>query len=634
MNKRQLFIAFAITAVFAGGLPVLAAGGNEEPVGPDPNQPAAGNILEIIPADSLGFIVAPNLKDMLAAVEKMAVKTGLNESMPVAPGSTLPMLSSAVGLGKGFNPNGGVAMVITDLAKSGLNPETLATNPEMAMAAPPFALVVAGKSVETAFPKMIQKTPEGKTAFMLPGLGPAQTRQIGDYIVISPNPKVIAQFGAGNNILKSMPAAEKSVIESCSASLYYNIKAAAPLIEKLMEAQEKQMKESQPGAEQPTAMMGPMGEMFDMMKLYTDMMKQVQGMAMGLKMSDTGIAIDMAVDYVPGTSLAEQVASIKPAAASLLGKLPANLWVMAGGMTANFKTDKKSLVDAVDMLDTLLKQEGIAVSDDIKQKVINLALSFGDEITAVRFAGGSPVGEGVFSLSMVFSCKDAAKMKMLMGQECTLVNDIVQTVLAPKEPDFKSLKFEYVKGAESVGGMTVDAVEMKHASLAELDEQQKKRMTSVIGEDTMRALVASPDAKTVVVTFGGGMKFLREAVAAATKGGTIQNDPGVAAALKELPEKRYFTMVFNMKNLLKAIRQGAVKVGEESDLPPSLKIDTDVPVAMGATAEGNTARMTIFAPAELVKQVYNAVMTIQRKQGESSGSADSTAKPAPKPSDF
>jgi hypothetical protein len=244
--------------------------------------------------------------------------------------------------------------------------------------------------------------------------------------------------------------------------------------------------------------------------------------------------------------------------------------------------------------------------------------------------GGTGGGAGVFGMAMVIECKDAGKVKALIAEEFALINEIIQTVLAKKEKDFESLKFEYKKGTDKAGALQVDSIEILHKELAEMKPKDKEDLVKVFSEDRIRLLVACPDAKTVVMTFGGGPTFLGKALKAAGPGGGLAADPNMAAALKNLPSNRVFTMAFSLKNLFTLLKSIETKMGEKMDIPEKLDLKCDVPVVMGATAEGCTVRSVIFAPIEMIKDIMQ--MATLREE-EEKAAPDST-EPAPPPKSF
>ena len=612
MFKRQVFFAAILLIPIVTLLAAQPESTPPQPVGPDPNQPAAGNILETIPADSLGFMVIPNLKDGIAALENMSKLTGMSETTPIKPGALLPMLAGQLGLGKGFNPNGGVAVVVTDFAKSGLSVKDLVDNPKAMDNSQPFALVLAAKDAKSAFPiPDMVKTVDGKTVVMMAGIGLAQTRKVGDYLVLSSNPKVLQQFGTGDNVLKTMPEAQKGTIKSTDASMYMNIDAIVPIIEEMLKLQKEKMEAAmaaETGAAteqntQPPVANTPLLGMFDMAASQLEMAKQLDALAMGVQMKDAGMSIVYTFDCVEGSKLAEQMTAIKPAKSSLLGRLPSDLWVMAGGAAASGPYPEET-ANAFDMIFKQMAMVGFKIPEKIQKKTTDLMKALNKEIGEVRFVGGSPEGAGLFNFTMLMSCEDTKKMKTRLAESADLINEIVQTTMVPREPDLESFKLEYVAGCATAGEFSVDAIEIKHDDLNEMDAEEKADMTKVLGDGKLRILVASPDTKTVAVTFGGGVESMKAAIATAGQEGEIQKQPGVAAAMKHLPEKRYFTVVFSLKNMVEAVKKAAIKMGEDPEEVP-VKAESDIPIAMGASASGKSARMVIFVPTATIKDFVN-----------------------------
>ena len=630
----MLVTAVAFTGAFAQATTGEPPAGSF-PAGPDPNQPKAESVLKHIPADCLGFLVAGNVKDLLAKSEKFAGQIGLGEMLQAAaPGGLLATVSMPMGLGAGYNPNGGIAVVITDLEKSGIDVTKMFDPGGLPDVTPPIVILLAGKSVKTAFPNAIPGE-DGKS-MLIPPMGEVYTAQLGDYIALSPNPKALALMGKEKLVI---PGKHAELLAKNDVSIYYNLKVAAPAIKAIFQGMEDAEKKAKEAAgtvgETPPVFLGPAGGpamMMQMAKMYQQYLDQIDGVTLGLRFSETGLISESLVDYKPGSMLARMVASYTPTDKPMMNRLPNLPYVLAGGMVTGGLDTRAYFTENIKVLEMMLSMGDLEMPADLKDRIVNLGVALSEQITGVQFVGGAPKDKGLFGYAMVIECKNAEKTKALLPEEVDLLTELIRKTIGQKEEELSSLEFKYVKGVETVAGVTVDAIEVIHEELVEMDEEKKSDLIEALGEDKVRFLVAQVDPKTLVVTLGGSKEFLSAAIEAAQKGGTIQSDPNVIKALKHLPMKNVFVMVFSAKNLFDTVQAGMKKTGEDSDLPEGFAFECETPIVMGSTVEGNSASTLLYVPTAAIKDI---VKWIQAEMASMMGSMmGPPAQPAPGGSDF
>lgn len=588
------------------------------PAGPDPNQPAAGDVLQHIPADALGFVVAPNLKDLLAASESFAGKIGMGEQLgAVAPQGLLAMMALPLGLGEGYNPNGGVALVVTDLKKSGIDIEAVAQGNAPAGILPPVVLLVAGKSAESIFPQMAQKDAEGNVSINVTGM-PMQTAQVGDYVALSPNAQALAQIGQGASVTSALPARHAKLLRSSEMGVYYNMQALAPVLDAMMKSMDGGM--------------GPMMAPMQMMNLYKGFIDQLGPISYGVKLVDSGAIVEALVDYMPDSDLAKQVAGLKPTAKPLVNRVPSTPYVLAGGSLVYAGDTQVVVKQTMQVFNQLLQMGGLEMPADLEQDMAGLYEESLGLVTRIQFVGGAPAeaGQGVFGMAWVMECTDAAKVRALIPRKTAIVNRFIQKTIAMTDEDLKEVEVVYTPNVKQVGGVSIDTIEVKSAKMETMTEEEKAEMVKVLAEDKVVFYVAQVDPKSVVVTLGGGEGTLAKAIETARKGGTIPTDPGVIEAAKYLPKARVQVMYFSPANMYQTVQAGMKTMGEESDLPADFTFQGKVPVALAGTVEGNTMRMVVYIPASAVKDMIRwveaeqeaAMKKYQQQANEGDGGED------------
>ncbi|MBN1942071.1 MAG: hypothetical protein JW849_02140 [Phycisphaerae bacterium] len=594
-----LVVGFSVGGVFA------QEAAQSQPVGPDPDQPQAESVYKHIPADCLGFLAAKNLNGLLKSISTFAGQIGMGEQLEaMGPGGLLPMMAAMLQLGGGYNPNGGVAVVMMDFEKCGIDVDKMISGeePDIDM---PIVVLLAGTSIEKAFPTQAQKDEAGQWSVMLPmgGMPPMKAVMVGDYIALSPNPKALALLKTDASIETNIPAGQKKLLAASDVVFHENFTVLAPFIKKLVAKAQEDAQAAQEGDVPGGGDLAqtPFGPMLMMMGPMTEMLDDVLSLSYGLRFIDDGMMIDVAVDYKPGSVLAKIVQANTPTGKPLMNRLPNLPYVVAAG--AVYTHDPEGTKQMIKIMEMLLATGDLEMPADLKDRLTVLSEQLSEELTGVQLVGGPSKEKGVFGLGIVLECKDAEKTRALLPKKAELLTELVQKTVAVKEVSLADLTFTFVEGAEKLGETSVDAIVVDSTKLRELTDEEKKDMIDVLSEDQIRFLVAKADEKTLVVTLGGGTEVLAEVLQAAQNGGTIPADPGVVKALAKLPSQRIGVMVFSPKNLFDAVQAGMKKVGEPSNLPEDFAFENDVPMAMTSTVEGTTAQGTMYIPSAAVKDI-------------------------------
>jgi len=576
--------------------------------------PKAGPILEAIPSGTAGFLIVNNLEETLTAVQQYLKDIGVAEMLPIPP-DLLTALKGAGQLGEGFNPKGGLAIVVLDptpleidLAKmieAGRPPK-----PEEL----PIVVFVPGGSIQEVFGAYIgEDAPAGEVVDLkFPGTA-VQAAQIGGYIALSPNPKALASvMKARKTAATEMPKEQIAVLGRMHLGVYVNMKVAGPLYMKFLQKATEMMGQGR-------GMPGPLGPMMKAyMGVYQDVIKQVQGVGMGLRFTKTGLVIEEVATMVPDSVLGKAMAACAGRGPAKLDRLPNLPYVLAVGAVAG---GAESAEADTAMLDAFLKAfntlpEGLVA----KLKRVNTEME--TQVTSSQVViGGAPAGSGLFGFSCVMSCKDSDKLKASLAETTDVVQEMIKALI-PDE-DVAKLQIAYAKGAAKSGSLSVDAIEVRHPQMDSMGEDEKGQMAKVLGEGKIRLLVAAPDKNTVVVTFGGGTAFLAEALKVAGGGGTIPKDEGVVEMMQILPKNPLMVGVIDVRNLLSVVRKGAETMGAGDAFPP-IALTAKTPIGIGAAASGSSAHAVICVPNDLVKEVIGIVMQFVGGRG-------GRAEPAPAP---
>ncbi|MCK5113350.1 MAG: hypothetical protein KAR11_01145 [Phycisphaerae bacterium] len=602
---KKLLMLLLVLGFATSGLFAQEAAEDEMEMPPPPfkmDQPKASSLLKVIPSDCMGYAAATNFKDMVTNIERLGRQLGFGDELDaVAPIGLLQTAAMFLSIGEGFNPNGGLAVVIPNLEKLGFDPAALGRGEEPEDPEMPFVFLVAGTSATGILPQA-EKMEDG--SMMLMGMPvPIYTAKIGDYVAFSPSQKALALM-KGETLDATLGKEEKSVLTKNDIAIFYNLKVAGPFVATMMENAD--------GAEDSS--LGVTVELGAILKLYGSFLKQIDGLAFGVTLGEEGISCEFYESFKPGSDLAKVVSAYKALGKPLMDRLPNLPYVLALGASVSCAGEGKQM-SAVGMqcLEMLVKMGDMTIPEDIKAKIIKVDGEFNDLLTGVQIVAGPANGEGIFGLSIVMNVTDAGKAKALLQTEVDLITQLVQALLEQKpNEDLASLKFTYKAGAETINDAAVDTIEVTFDKLNTRTEKQKADMKKALGEDQILFRVAQVDPKTLVITFGGAKSYMSASIDAARKGGTIDKDPNVLKTLAKLPAKRVATMVLSTQNMYNLVQAGMVLMGEKSDLPAEFKFQCAQPIGIGWALSGeNAVKGTIYVPIGVVKDVVELIKAEQ-----------------------
>ena len=646
--------------VFACVLLVASGAWAQEPGAAGQAYPKVEPVLSHIPAGSLGFAVIPNARGTAGKVDKFIADIGLAKMLPSPDpdhpekkASVLDLMRAAARLGPGFNPNGGVAVVMLDPkpfgidllelipgaqgAKAGSAPGSWASTlipgaqgakaRPMEMAGPgeapdkpkgkiPFVIFVPGKSVKDLFGAYPMEA-AGKYTLVNLRMGPTYAAKLGSYVLLSPSDKALdAVLSAGKKAAAELPAEHARIMADSDLAYYINAKVAGPIFEGFLKKAQEQI----------IAQAGPLGPLMGFyMGFYRDLVSQLEAVTVAGRLVPSGLVFEEMVSFKPGTYYAKAIAAETPSGTLRLDALPDLPYVLAMGATG--QTDEESVKIGRDMVDSLLKSDLLkALPEEEKDRLRKISGEMSGQITGMQMVGGgAPAGSGLFGVSFVVKCKNAGKVKALIAEQAKLAQGLVKH-FGGDDPDVQKLRIRYVKGLETVGSVTADAVVIEHPDLDKMEEEERTNMKKVLGEDKVRFLVAAADKDTVVVTFGGSRSFLVEALKAASGAGKIGTRSEDAEAMKYLPKKKTAVVLINGANLYNLIVAGMKTMEPDAELPP-FKITCKTPISMGIGQSGRSAHVVTYVPTQLVKEVVGIFMVFAAAGGP--GAAPSVA-----PDDF
>jgi len=596
---RNLLVAACVLAVVSGA----AAQG--------PALPGAEPVLSHIPAGSVGFVVINNLKATAGKVDKFLAQIGVAQMLPSPdpdkPDVKMPVLSllkAAAQVGEGFNDGGDLAAVMLDPEAFGVNlPALMGIEPPAEAAENqgppkvPFVIFVPGKGIKEVF-GVYEMNPAGKYTLINLRMGPTYAVQKGGYILLSPNEKALdAVLAAKKKAVSELPDEQIKALAKADLGYHVNMRVTGPILLKVFDKLKGQM----------AMEAGPMAPLLDMyFGFYGDLIKQLETATVTARLSGDGLVIEELASFAPDSLYGKAMLASKDAAEADLKSLPDLKHVLA--IASVGESNEQAVKLANDFIQPLLATDFLKdLPAEQKARLSGLVKTASEQITGVQMVlGGAPAGKGLFGAAFVIQCKDSAKVKALLAEKAKFVEGLIHH-FAKDEPDALKLKIRYVKGIETIGPVSADAITVEHPDLDTMEEQERSEMKKVLGEDKIRFLIAAADEKTVVVTFGGTKSMMLEALKVAGGKGTIGTAPTDLQAIKHLQKKRQSVMLFNAANLYDLIVAGMKAMAPEED-PPPFKISCKVPIAAGVGVTGKSAHVVIYVPTELIKEVTGILM--------------------------
>lgn len=588
---------------------------------PAATQPAAGgDILNRIPANAMGFVVVKNLADTGAKVDKFIADIGLKEMVQ---GNVLQMAKTMLLVNKGINDNGGLAVCMLDPAQFDWDLKAAMTG-AAPKGLPPVAVIIPGNKPMDIFASYKPTEEAGYVQFEL-GDKTMYAKAMGEYTVAGPTTKVVdAVVASTDNVTKKLGEDHKALVLKEDLAVYIDMKMLTPYILAAMDKAQAQMKEQEENL--PEGLRAIMGLYAQLIPMYKDMLSQAEGVSMGVRISRTGVLVESYSSYVPDSHMAKIVSAMKVSNEPLLDKLPGLQYVLAMGGRGQSSAESQAMVK--DFLTKILASDALAKAPaDAKTKLADAVAKISEQVTGTQlYIGGAPAKSGLFAVSCVSTVKDA---KAYTAALADLTDSSLAIIKAVVGEEAKDVSIKYVKAGTKVEDASVDTIDITFPQLDEMGADEKESMAKVLGEDKLSVYVATVNDTTVVVSFGGSVKFLGEAIKAARSGnGPLQKDPDIVQAMAELPKNPMVVAFFSPANLLEVVKTGMQTMAgeEEIDLPwMKMTLQTKTPIALGSAAKGNGEYQTIYVPTALVAEGIKKYMQMISGGGEENGT------PATKP---
>ncbi len=597
-----------------------------------PAMPPVEPVLTHIPAGAMGFVVINGIDNLLVKVEAFYNDIG-------APSGEMPpllqLLIAQTGLGANFNPNGGVAVVMLDPADFGIDLSELLAD---SMGGPQMTYVSAADEAledDTPEEEEEEEAPAIPYVFFVPGQGPADVLpagqfdvttegdytvftdtysqekmyaiQAGGYVLVSPNSEALEAVRSADSYFEDVAStSEFLAISQADAAAYIDMQVSAPVLADLVQMF-AELSAGAPGM--PTAYMS--GWMSASLADVEEQYAQMEGVSFTFEFTETGLKFAQNITLVEGSQMAAELPGVQSVVGkSLVDKLPDLPYIFAGGMHQDINDDTKA--ENIEAVSEMLNSPEIV--ELLGQGVVDRIIAAVDEmygkVNGVQFVvGGAPEGSGTIAAAFVFSVDGAQAMMNRLPDDLSLTETAINALIASLDGD-EGLTITATENAEVLGGVPVTHVVINHPEMDE-DEDTLQEIEAVLGMREMKFLVASPDANTVVWTFGGGSAMMQKTLDACQGlGDTVADNQAITDILAELPNDPYMLGFFSLGNLgsVGAATELAFDPDKEYMDWPLANMENTNPIAMGAAVDGLTIKIVAFAPTDAIADAVATVM--------------------------
>ncbi len=536
-------------------------------------------ILNVIPADAIGFAVVHDLADASGRVDEVA-------KLVHAPAPALLNLAKrVVGLEKGVNEQGDMAIVLmsVDPAPKGVLLVPVAN----------FADFYAALNVTEPATGAVEVQLVGK---------PKLVARKGNYAAIadSANRDVLEQVVSATTNLSSdaslaawLDANQASVVVTSSG-----IRQSVPKIItgiRAIQGQMRQMGEKgQPGA-----------HALDMYaQLLTVAEPEVDEFSVGFRIdSGQNVEIVKRMQFTPDGAWAKWAADVKPAAADFLTGLPAGPFVVAMGGVVPPGSLEPFIKYSAQMMQEMPMYK---LTPEQAEKYAKLSMGAMSGMTSMGMViGVSEPGTGFYgNTTAVFTCEDS--QRLIEGYEKTLaaLREFADEV---KNSAIPVATCQHVQlGETDVLEVSMDLSYMNQLTTPGGPDPQKMMQMMMGPGGQMKIFLAPVDGHTIVMCYTS-LERLKSAIDFyKSKQRGLSSDPSVAQVAAMLPEGSQFVAYVSLGGMAKVVQQFAAAIpgarpAAIPDFPDS------PPVGMAAKVSPSGVEGQLVVTAETLRAIGDVV---------------------------
>ena len=607
--RRHLHVPFMVV-LLSLCLPVTALA--DHPTSEPPKAVEVESVLTHIPTGAMGYLLIPNLAEFSDNLDGFIGAL----QMPVPVGDVVGTAQMQMMLGEGFNPNGGLAVVLLDTQAFGIDLAELIGADEAEEPVLPLVFFVPGDSIEGVFGNH-PITAEGafsKVDFMGEAVYAATK---GDYVVLSPRTDALqVALDAKDTLASTLRPKQLASLAQTNAAVHMDIRVCRPVLKKALEKFAEEMEDAMAmsaasGMESPGMDPAQMAE--TAVAFYGALLDQTSALTIRAYVDETGIRFGETISFEPDSDLGKLVAAQGAPDGPLLDRLPDLPYFLAFGSNMSYSPEM------IELFQNLGNKfvASLDVPEDVLTQMQARSNEFYSNVKSVQFVlGGAPKGSGTLGMSLVYVCEDAEAIKATVAEQIDLAKDMMAAMAEDAAGPLPELT--HSADALTVGGVSVDrlTVDMPESDEAELEEMDAV-FTTLLGSETLDILIAAPDKETLVFTIGGGEAMMAQALTVADGSGEILASDAVTQAMGEVPDDAWCVGLFNLKNLGEVIAttMEALEPGS-TEFFPLMFMTSNMPIMFFAQSETHTLHADLVIPAAPIADAMQSVMQAMAMSAE------------------
>ena len=554
-----------------------------------PLQAAEPDIIKQVPPDAQFVFIIPNLAELSDKVTKIAAELNLPQPELQQP---LDQIRGMMGVEKGFNESGGLAVILPRLPVGG-QPEGMLLLPVS-----DYAAFVGNFGVPNAGEGVTQIEFQGQPAFI---------KKSGKYAVLSLQQQMVEGYTAptDSNLVARAGQLGGEALSRGDTILYIDISQIGPMFIPIVQMQMEQAKMQMQAVPQSAQMAGVIDLMSQSMQAV---LRDGQSVVVTTDISTEGFGLSAAAQFKPGSPLAQTFAKA-PAGELAFDRLPDKPFFFAASMN----TAVLPLNDWLEAFAAKLPADMPVAK--IVQSTVEVMQLAGDRMQAAMYTPNLGAGGGLFNTVVVYQTPQpdkfiAGNRKML--EEMNNL-DLGEGATIRTQYEENAVQVEGVKRVDRFRQQT----QLPPEAMAQLGP-----LAGLMGQEQSGYIAPLKDA--VVVASGADPTTLKDVIAAAGGGGKL-GGASLAAIRPKLLGSRSGEMYVGVGPILQFVN------GFLSLMAPQAVIDVPAdlpPVGSGLSVGGGGIGTSVYVPMAVVQTAKRAVDKFQ--SGGASGASPSGASSLPR----
>jgi hypothetical protein len=587
---------------------------------------AQADVLDQVPPDAVAVLKINSLNAVNAKAIKLANQWGLDELVPDFK-DPLASILDKTHMSAGVNKDGDMAMAFfppppAPVPAAAAPGNDQAPPPAPAKSEPELITLVPVSDYQAFVGNFKEPKEDGEiTSVSSPDDGtPLFIAHWGDYAAVTPTQSLLEAKPTGFK-LHGLAVQEAQTKDFTLIANMEQLRLVA--LPKLQEARAQildELTKNVPPDEKSQKLVPVLRAVVDAyLGVAQQFMEQGTNGVLSLNLTADGVSAGGLAEFKAGSKIGQNLAKLRGTSTTpLLAGLPADRkYFLFGGYAADPKVAQQMLGNLVDPIAAQLAAAG----DDWKP-VLDLVNDLKDVIGATNSTSfGYVVPTGAIGQESIVQTVgvmdgDAKAIQTADRKLMTTFSDFMKN--GPESKD-APMAVDFKQDAKTVDGISFDQLQMNLAMDPNDPKaaQAQQAIAMVYGPNGMnQEMGAVSDSKFVVL--GGGTDELLSDVIASAKAGEdhLSSDAGVTAVTAHLPANPVGVYYIALDNIVTSAAKYAASFG----LPIKIQLPASLPpIGVALAADGPSARIEGFIPADLVQNLISAAL--QARQNMQAGAA-------------